>query len=276
MAGRYNREPQADIPPEPKLDYSEMLDALLSMEGSVGNTYRRMTSYSLGNCALFMAQGIAPQPVATFKGWEAVDRHVVKGAKARWVLRPINVKSKYETNDDGSPKVITRFKLVRAIFPLEDTAGEPLPKLETREWSQDQAMQTLNIRQVPFDDFNANVQGWSINRELAINPIAKYPKKTLLHEMGHIVLGHTIIEDDNFDANPHRGIREFQAESVAHLGMMSLGLFTDFDRGESAGYISGWLKGETPPQDRIKDAIQATDKIVNSGRLAEPVAQEVA
>jgi hypothetical protein len=38
---------------------------------------------------------------------------------------------------------------------------------------------------------NGNLQGYSFDRKFEVSPVAVYPMKTLLHELGHIVLGHT-------------------------------------------------------------------------------------
>ena len=53
-----------------------------------------MYQYSTSNCAFF-------QPVATFRGWQAVDGYVKRGSKARWVLRPITVKLRDQVDEDG-------------------------------------------------------------------------------------------------------------------------------------------------------------------------------
>lgn len=244
------------------------MDGLLTVEGSMSDTYCRMHQYSMGNCALFLVQGIPPQPVATYKGWEAVGRHVTKGAKAKWVLRPIDVKLKNREDEDGNPIHVRRFKLVRAIFPLEATNGEPLPKMETPAWSQERALTTLDITEVPFATFDSNTQGYSQGRTFAINPVAKWPKKTLQHELGHIVLGHTDLEFHDYQM--HRGVREFQAEGTAHLVMNELDMVNDFDPAESRGYLQGWLRGETPSDEQIRQVFKATDVILKAGR---PVAE---
>lgn len=268
MPRSYNREPKTNKPPEPTLDYPGMMEALLNVEGSMSDTYRRMTNYSMGNCALFMYQGIEPQPVATYKGWESVGRQVAKGAKAKWVLRPITVKSRYETNEDGTPKDITRFKLVRAIFPIADTIGDPLPKTELPHWSQDQADSELSVHRVPFEGFDANMQGYSLGRDYAINPVAKWPEKTHKHELAHIVLGHTALDAVGVEA-PHKGVREFQAEGTAHFVMTELELQDRFDPAESRAYIQNWLSGETPTDEQVRAVFSATDKILKAGYVKD-------
>ena len=48
------------------------------------------------------------------------------------------------------------------------------------------------MREVPFDQVNGNLQGWSRGVEFAINPLAANRNKTVFHELGPIVLGHSL------------------------------------------------------------------------------------
>ena len=158
---------------------------------------------------------------------------------------------------------------MRAIFPLEATAGEPLPELEVPEWSQARAVDNLDIRQVPFAEFNGNWQGYSIKRDFAINPLARYPFKTFAHEAGHILLGHTTGKEPTDDYpidRGHRGIQEFQAESMAHIALTELGMRDRFDPSESRKYLQDWLGKQKPTDDQIRPVFRATDTFVAAGR----------
>lgn len=249
-----------------ELDYKAMLDVALTMPGSTGNTYSRFHSYSRLNQTLFYMQGIEPQPVATFQRWRDVGRHVLKGSKAKQVIRPITVKLKDQLDDQGNPKTMTRFKLVNAIFALSDTEGPELPPVETAEWSLERALDVLDIKRVPFRMFEGNVQGYATGRNLAISEVATDPLATAIHECGHIVLGHTAPEA-LAEYQTHRGIKEFQAESTAYLALNELEELTAERATESRGYIQGWLKGSAKPSDQaIRQVFTATDKIVNAGR----------
>jgi hypothetical protein len=44
----------------------------------------------------------------------------------------------------------------------------------------------LGIERVPFDHTDGNIQGFAKQRQVAINPLAQLPFKTLLHELGHL------------------------------------------------------------------------------------------
>lgn len=261
---RPNYSPRENINP----DWAGLLEAALTIEGSTGNTYNRLHRYSMGNRALLMYQGVTPQPIATYKGWEAVGRHVVKGAKAKAIIRPITVKLKDELDEHGDPRTLQRFKLVNAVFPISDTAGEALPDIEPPIWSKARALGTLAIEEVPFAEFDGNIQGHSFERLFAINPLAVYPMKTTMHELGHIVHGHTT--PDKMEAYAqHRGVYEFQAEGSAHLAMNELDLLTPDMASVSRGYIQSWMRGQVPTDQVVRSIFTVTDKILQAGY--EPV-----
>jgi Zn-dependent peptidase ImmA (M78 family) len=83
------------------------------------------------------------------------------------------------------------------------------------------ALQTSGIRQIPFDELNGNMQGYSEGRNIAINPVAVNSDKTWFHELGHVVLGHTLAGALE-EYTTHRGIFEFQAEATAYLASHEL------------------------------------------------------
>jgi hypothetical protein len=89
----------------------------------------------------------------------------------------------------------------------------------------------LNVTRTPFEKMNGNIQGLANGREIAVNPVASLPHKTTLHELAHVVLGHTTSEK----------LVDSEAESVALICCETLGLEgADFCR----AYIQHWLKTE--------------------------------
>ena len=126
------------------------------------------------------------------------------------------------------------FKAVRCIFGLSETVGQDLPPAEVPGWDLQQALDQLDVKQVPFRELDGNIQGYSVDREFAINPVAVHPVKTTFHELGHIVLGHTA-GSAAAEYRSHRGIKEFQAESVAYLAMNELELMTPEQASSSCG-----------------------------------------
>jgi antirestriction protein ArdC len=244
------------------IEWDRLMEEALTMPGSLGNTYNRFYEYSFTNQMLLYMQGVY-EPVATYKRWLEMGRQVQKGSKAKAILRPIAFK---QTNSDGvEESKIKGFKMVNCLFGASETEGDPLPECEPREWSRAKALGALAIREVQFTELNGNMAGYSINRDIAINPVAKYPLKTTLHEMGHIVLGHTT-SDGLEEYQTHRGTHEFQAESVAYLAMNELDATDHMDAAESRGYIQGWLRGERPNDASIRQVFTSVDHILKAGR----------
>src|SRR5205823_1995831 len=105
-----------------------------------------------------------------------------------------------------------RFKPVRCLFTVSQTEGDELPPTNIPDWDLETALATLDIARVPYELIDGNVQGCSWKREFAINPVAVEPKHTTFHEIGHIMLGHTVREGRSPSAYAaHRGVQEFQA-----------------------------------------------------------------
>lgn len=101
----------------------------------------------------------------------------------------------------------------------------------------------------------------------------------MLHELAHIVLGHCkALADGNREM--HRGVVEFEAESVAYLVAKELDLAT-WDASESRVYIQTWLSqaglAAANEQDKVTDKsvsriFAAANKILTAGRAKAEVA----
>ena len=250
---RASRKPKAE---QPEFKWADMLETVLTMPGGFSKTYTRFYNYSVGNQILFYMQGCM-EPVATYDRWQKMGRQVIKGSKAKYVMRPKIIK---DPEDQTKTKFIgVHFQ--KAIFGLSETEGEELPEFEHPEWSLGRARNALEITEVPFAMADGNCQGYSFERSYAINPVAAYPFKTTMHELAHIVLGHTS-GDGSYG---HRGIGEFQAESVAYILMNELNLTEVCDLSESRAYVQHWLKGETPEDSKIRQVFTAANTILEAG-----------
>lgn len=243
------------------------MEEALTMPGQMSSVYSRFYNYSFNNQILLWMQGVT-EPVNTYQRWSAMNRQVLKGSKAKAILRPITIKLKDELDDKGQPRQLTKFKLVNCLFTASETEGDALPEYEPPDWSPERAVGALAIREVSFDLLDGNTQGYSMGREVAINPVAEYPLKTLMHELGHVVLGHTSPEQQD-EYQSHRGIKEFQAESTAYLTMNDLGATEHMDAPGSRAYIQMWLQGKKPTDAHIRDVFKATDTILRAGREQE-------
>jgi hypothetical protein len=169
--------------------------------------YNRLYEYSFLNQMLLGMQGVNGAPIATYARWRSLGRQVMKGTKAREIIRPICVRRKEVA--EGEDATYRRFKMVKCIFPLSDTEGDELPPAsDPPEWKLERALLAMGIERVPFEELDGNIQGYSLDRKLAINPVAAYPLKTTFHQIGHIMLGHTTA-DGRAEYVRHRGVHEF-------------------------------------------------------------------
>ena len=255
-----------------KFDWSDLLETALTVPGSLGNTYSRFKpgGYSFGNQILLWYQG-CQEPVNTYKRWADMGRQVAKGSKAKAIFVPIM--RKVETEDGQTVSRVARFKLVNCLFGVSETTGDELPEVQPEGWDRTRALGALSIRQVPFTQHDGDMAGYSFGgNNIAINPVAKYPMKTTIHECAHCVLDHS---SDEFDYVKHRGLAEFEAEGTAYLVMNELELGEAWDASESRAYVQNWLRGDRPDDKSIKRVFSATTKILQAGRAPAEV-QEAA
>lgn len=246
------------------IEWSKLIDEALTVKGNLGNTYNRFYSYSFMNQIYLWLQGVQ-EPVATYKVWQANDRQVLKGSKAKMIVRPIFVP---EEDEEGNKDFVVRgFKPVNCVFTYSQTSGEELPPVELPNWNLKLALEKLKIEEEKYTHMDGNTQGYSHDRVYAINPMAKYPMKTTMHELAHIVLGHTDKQNIH-EYKEHRGLKEFQAESVAYIVCKELEI-EQTDASASRAYIQGWLKDEKPEDKAIKAVFKAVNEILKAGKPEE-------
>ena len=213
-----------------------------------------------------IAKGIEISPLATFNQWNAKDRHVKRGSRAISLCMPITKTYKKINKETGEEETIKYqdFVYKNQWFALSQTDGKQYDfDAAAINWNKDKALQTLNVKEIAFESLSGNCQGYAtFENEIAINPLAQLPFKTLFHELAHIVLDHTNKEilADNEDLT--RNIIEVEAEATALLCLESLGLEgSDYCR----GYIQNWLKDSQLTDKNAKRVISAADKILKAG-----------
>lgn len=261
-------------PAKVEIDWTATFIEAVNAPGSLGNTYNRFYSYSFLNQIRLLMQGVQ-EPVATYRRWTELGFQVQKGSKAKTVLAPLIITKRDETGKPkinaktGKPEqVLIGFRESNTVFAFSDTDGEQLPEIELPAWDVKMALASLNIKRTRFRNSNGNIQGYSSeengSREVAINPAAKYPAKTMLHEIAHIVLGHckALAEATDGSYEMHRGIGEFEAESVAYLVAKELELAT-WDPSESRAYIMHYLNGEGHDPVTGESEISTDDKHIS-------------
>jgi antirestriction protein ArdC len=257
--------------------WSALLVESVNKPGLILEAYSAFRNYSLGNQLLALVQchirGIQPGPINTFPKWQALGRHVKRGERALILCMPITRKRRDEesnTNDDTKGEhTYTSFVHRARWFVVSQTEGQELPAIPIPQWDAELALATLNIERIDFDSTDGNCQGFARKRQIAINPVAQLPHKTLFHESAHVTLGHTA--EGAFadgEATP-RSLREVEAEAVALLCCESLGLEgADYCR----GYIQNWpyrgvgFDATAIPERSAQKIFRAADQIIRAGR----------
>jgi hypothetical protein len=148
-------------------------------------------------------RGIEPGPLASFRRWKELNRHVKKGEKALTLCMPIQIKAKdwdQECNEAGLTTengpgqgngLRTIFVYKRNWFVLAQTDGEAYVPEPIPGWDEATALSALNIRKETFTMVDGNVQGYATGiATVAVSPLAAMPAKTLFHEIAHVILGH--------------------------------------------------------------------------------------
>jgi hypothetical protein len=113
---------------------------------------------------------------------------------------------------------------------------------------------------------NGNCQGYaySSHKQIAINPMAAYPNKTLLHEVAHCLLHGDDVEFSHGSELP-RSIKELEAESVAYIVGCTLNILSEQEQLYSRGYIRNWFKGaNSVPEENCQRIIKAVDTILDA------------
>ncbi len=252
------------------LRWTALLEEAVNRPGLILEAYSRFHGYSIGNriAALFqcMERQIEPGPIATFTRWKELGRSVKKGSKALWLCMPMTVTRRPDFKDpDGKEHCFTYFVWLPRWFVLCQTDGKPYEPEPIPHWSKEQALNGLGISELAFDGLDGNVQGYAKGRAVAVNPLAEIPSKTLFHEIGHVLLGHTGEGEIRESKELPRNLKETEAESVAFLCLDALGL-----SGEAycRGYIQHWYGAGNPiPEASARRIFGAADAVLKAGRV---------
>ncbi len=252
-------------------NWSALLIEAVTKPGLIMKAYSAFHKYSIGNQILALVQcqmrgGLQPGPINTFPKWKELGRFVKRGERALTLCMPITCKRRDENSDEEH--TYTSFVYKARWFVLSQTDGQELEPITIPEWDAERALSALNIKRVPFDHTDGNVQGFAKGRQLAINPLAQLFQKTFFHECAHILL-HTSEGDFADGETTPRNLREVEAEAVALLCCESLGLEgAEFCR----GYIQNWLRrgngfnAEAIPEKSAQKIFRAADQIIRAGR----------
>jgi hypothetical protein len=199
--------------------------------------------------------------------WAPIRRRPTEGQAAEWEAAGRTVRR----DADGRPSVqLVGFRL-ESVFDLSQTDGEPFEvptvrRLRRQHLASAGAPQLLagDESTGAFDDtvalitdsgyrfelaapgspYLGDANGRTVGGDLRLvsvrNDVGGAQRlKTTLHELAHIRCGH--LTGARVGENLHRGRRETEAESVAHIVCKALGLDT---AAYSDAYVMGWADGD--------------------------------
>lgn len=250
--------------------FVDLLASAVTEPGRLSEAYTRFHNYSISNQLLALGQcaarGIEPGPMATYPAWQAMGRHVRKGEKAIVLCQPVTIRRTDKNDESGEEREIafTRFTYRPKWFVLAQTEGQPYEAAAQPTWNKDRALAALQIVETSFDMLDGNCQGFARGREVAVSPIAPLPLKTLVHELAHVVLGHTAEHTMTDGERTPRDIREAEAEGTA---LLVLGALSQPGLEECRGYIQHWLRGQEIPERSAQRVFKAADAILRAGRV---------
>jgi antirestriction protein ArdC len=207
---------------EAPVSWQRLLDDAIAKPGILSACFQLFHNFSIGNQMLAYWQlcerGLEAGPLATFKGWKAKGRAVRRGERGIVLCMPIIAKKE---DANGNEKKVAFFVYKALWFAYSQT--EAIPGLEDTHkaekapegWDAGLALKALRIEEKAYDMIDGNCQRYAKGRSVAINPMAAHPTKTLIHELAHIVLGHTGQNDWNPGHTAEsRSLREVEAETV--------------------------------------------------------------
>jgi DNA primase len=222
---------------------------------------RRLHRYSFNNLILIWAQRPDASAVASYQTWQVLHRQVRRGETAIRVLAPIlrrtppvDRNGRPVLSPDGKPEQQQRVIGFRPVpvFDIAQTDGPPPPEAPRPVLLAGQAPDGLwdalaaevgargyRLLRGPVDRLHgANGLTKIVQREVWVRDDVENAQavKTLTHELAHLML-HIDLHTDPHLSTGCDGIREVEAESVAHLVMAAHGVDT---APYSFPYVAAW------------------------------------
>ena len=255
---------------ESPVKWEQLLQEAVSKPGTINQAYRAFHSYSTGNQLLALWQchsrGMPVGPISTYSGWQSKARYVKKGEKALTLCMPCSF-TKKSTDDNGDEQEdhVNIFVYRNNWFVLSQTEGQDVVVESPPTWDHVKALEARGIEQVDFDHMNGNCQGFAQDRKISVSPIAANPLKTSIHEIAHVILGHTVERMEDGDFTP-RNTKEMEAEAVTLIVLDSL----DLPGGDDCrGYIQSWYGQQAIGEKEARRIFTASDKILKAGQKGD-------
>lgn len=303
-----NRLRKANVSIE--LLYQQLQDGIGAIES--GEDWRawlnfagRLHRYSFNNLILIWRQRPDATSIASYRTWHSVHRQVRRGERALRVMAPVvrpttalDSEGKVVLGPDGQlgrRQQVVGFRPA-AVFDISQTDGPAVPEPERpvlltgpapeglwnalgREVSE-RGYRLLRGGRHQLDGANGMTK--VAEREVWIRDDVDDAQavKTLAHELAHVML-HTT-RDDPAGISQCAGVREVEAESVAHLVLSAHGVRT---AGYSFPYVATWAyplaavehvamseivsRSGTRVMNAARDLIDATMTSASTGSLAD-------
>lgn len=230
----------------------ELLAMSLAEQIGLVEAHRFVGRFALVNQALVARQCASRDlelgPIATYDEWKAHGRAVLRGERALAMVRV--------RGEAGEPAVDAKW------FALSQTAGAATAPCSTPAWSESLALERLNIRRLGWNVAGKGVAGWSFKRFVAVNPTSGHPRRTLVHEVAHVLLEHTteVTQRDAEDTNVTSD--ELEARAVAALVATAL----DFDDGaEHAEDLVARIRAGELSDEGASRVFTIADRILRAG-----------
>ena len=187
-----------------------------------------------------------------FRQWEQIHRHVVRGARAAYILGPIHIKEHTEGTETSK---LVGFKSI-PVFPASMTEGEPIPApIDLAPACLPplyEVAQAWGI-QVDYVPFGGSAYGSFQDYTKTIR-LATVEEKVFFHELAHAA--HARLETLKGGQDPHQ---ETIAEFTSCVLMQVYGL------SDSSGYTWEYIRSYNPenPVKAILEALDTIDKVIN-------------
>jgi len=193
-----------------------------------------------------------------FQQWKHVNRHVVKGAHAFYILVPLTKKVK---DADGEDKTIVYGYKTTPVFRYEDTEGEPL-HVEGMELPGHSLLSVaeswgIEVRTMPG---NFVYYGYYSSKDHVI-ALATEEEKTFFHELAHAA--HDRIKESLKSGQDP--VQEIVAELAAQALCRLVGKHERDTTGNSYRYVDRYAKAlNMSPVNACLHVLSETEKVLNA------------
>ncbi len=247
-----------------KFGKTEFVDSSAKMLIDARTYAKPSSSWSLGNQLAMYFGGT--MDARGYNQWNAVGRHVKKGAKAIYILGPMTRKIEPKEGEDERI-IITGFRAI-PVFRFEDTKGKPLKEYKPKTLPPLYHLAEENDIKVEYIESRHGEYG-SIHIPTKNMTLSTESPDTFLHELMHLY--------DNKSQELKPGQDPIQ-ETVAQLGACVLAKMYGYDvEAHTWNYISAYAGSKDPKAVgnmcfKVLQRVQlAINKILDDAQELKPI-----